>query len=176
MNTTENKDLLKWYHSLRMHGTDSGGDSREGLRQSTKKEEVEEIEMGLDMLFKTLLCQPLNVHAHVRIPEQRKNKGILRQHFLTVVLGCWKNLPMLTLFMVTLLCSCYEAPWTLTVKYLSVGRVQRRFLRRSKKNAKVSTLAIRAAENNERKIIVFTASCGLIRHLCSRSGLSHWQY
>lgn len=32
-------------------------------------------------------------------------------------------------------------------------------LHRSKKNAKVSTSAIRAAENNERKIILFTTSC-----------------
>lgn len=46
-----------------MQGPDGAVDSREGLRQTTLKKEVGEMEMRLDLLFKTLLCQLLNVHT-----------------------------------------------------------------------------------------------------------------
>lgn len=46
-----------------MQGPDGAVDSRKGLRLTTRKEEVEEMEMRLDLLFKTLLCQLLNVHT-----------------------------------------------------------------------------------------------------------------
>lgn len=48
-----------------MQGPDSSVDSREGL-SGTMKEEVEGLERSLDMLFKTLLCQLLNVHTGAR--------------------------------------------------------------------------------------------------------------
>lgn len=77
------------YRSFDMQGPDGAVDSRKGLRLTTRKEEVEEMEMRLDLLFKTLLCQLLqHPHRHMRIPEQRKNKGILRQRFPAVVSGC----------------------------------------------------------------------------------------
>lgn len=46
-----------------MQGPDGAVDSREGLGQTTLEREVEEMEMRLDLFFKTLLCQLLNVHT-----------------------------------------------------------------------------------------------------------------
>lgn len=51
------------YCSFGMQGPDGAADSRKGLRLTTREEEAEEMEMRLDLLFKSLLCQLLNVHA-----------------------------------------------------------------------------------------------------------------